>query len=59
VSEKRNAYKVLVTKPERKISLEIRKRRWRIKLKWILKRTGKESVAWAHLFLTGAGGGLL
>jgi hypothetical protein len=40
--DKRNAYRILVGKPEAKESLESPRRRWGIILKWILRWRGMD-----------------
>jgi hypothetical protein len=45
----RNAFRVLVVKPERKRPLGRLKRRWEDNIKMDLKETGRENVDWIHL----------
>jgi hypothetical protein len=49
--EKRNAYRILVGNPEGKRPLGRPRRRWIIKLEWILER--EDGVVWTGL--TGSG----
>jgi hypothetical protein len=45
----RNAYKILVGKPEWKRSPRRPKRRWEDKIKMYLREAGWEDVDWMHL----------
>jgi hypothetical protein len=47
VRERRDAYRVLVGKPEGKRSLGRHRHRWEILLEWIVKKWG--SVMWIRL----------
>jgi hypothetical protein len=49
----RNAYKILVGRPERKRPLERHKRRWQDVIKIALKETGGgfENVDWIHMIM--------
>jgi hypothetical protein len=49
--EMRNAYKILVGKPERKRSLRRRKHKRKVHIKMHLRETGCEGVGWTHLAL--------
>jgi hypothetical protein len=49
MEEMRNAYKILVGKPERKRILGRPKHRWEDNIRMDLKKTGREGVDWIHL----------
>jgi hypothetical protein len=47
--ERRNAYRILVRKPEGKRPLGRLRRRWVAILKWILERLGWDGMDWIDL----------
>jgi hypothetical protein len=57
--QKRNAYRILVRKPERKRLLGRPRRRWEDNIKINLGERGWVSTDWIDLFRIGTGGGLL
>jgi hypothetical protein len=60
IGKMKNAYEVLVTKPERKIPLgRFRCEEEKIILKWMLKKYGLRMWAGVMWFIIGSDGGLL
>jgi hypothetical protein len=49
VGEKRNAYRILVGKPERKRPLGISRRKWVCNVKMDLRETGWDGVDWIDM----------
>jgi hypothetical protein len=49
MEEIRNAFKILVVKPQERRSLEISRRRWEDIIKMYLRETGWEDADWIHL----------
>jgi hypothetical protein len=49
MGEGREVYRVLVGKPERKRSLERKRRRWEFGTKMDIREIGWEGVEWIHL----------
>jgi hypothetical protein len=52
-------YKILVQKPEGKISLRIHRHRWENNIKIDIREISLEGVDWIHLAQVGTAGGLL
>jgi len=59
MGETRNAYNVLVLKPEWKGALERPRRIWENNIRMDLREAGWDNVDWIHLLRTGTSGGPL
>jgi hypothetical protein len=59
MGEKRNAYRILVGKPEEKIPLGTPRRRWVNNIKMDLRETGWGGMDWIDLAQDRDSGGLL
>jgi hypothetical protein len=49
MEQKRNAYKILIGKPEGKRPLRRPRRRWESNITFNVKQTGPDNVNWIHL----------